>query len=171
MGNFELQADEVILYEGAVSTNIHKGNLLITLTSQKIVLEREKGLFKKERELVDSLPLDEVKYYNDAPQVKQKGSAVDVQTSSENLTITFSGMIEARKFTGKIVDAVTGTTLAKRVSDKTKDVLHEQTKQGIIRDIEEYIEQNETVADLETWLELKEELIQDIQRRRNNGRN
>ena len=124
MGNIELQADEVILYEGAVSTNIHKGNLLITLTSKKIVLEREKGLFKKERELVDSLSLDEVKYYNDAPQVKQKGSAVDVQTSSENLTITFSGMIEARKFTGKIVDAVTGTTLAKRVSDKTKDAFN-----------------------------------------------
>lgn len=124
MGNIELQADEVILYEGAVSTNNHKGNLLITLTSQKIVLEREKGIFKKERELVDSLLLEEVKYYNDAPQIKQKGSAVDVQTSSENITITFSGIIEARKFTGKIVDAVTGTTLAKRVSDKTKDAFN-----------------------------------------------
>lgn len=124
MANFELQADEVILYEGAVSTNIHKGNLLMTLTSQKIVLEREKGLFKKERELVDTLLLEEVKFYNDAPQIKQKGSAVDVQTSSENITITFSGMIEARKFTGKIVDAVTGTTLAKRVSDKTKDAFN-----------------------------------------------
>lgn len=124
MGNIELQADEVILYEGAVSTNNHKGNLLITLTSQKIVLEREKGIFKKERELVDSLLLEEVKYYNDAPQIKQKGAAVDVQTSSENITITFSGIIEARKFTGKIVDAVTGTTLAKRVSDKTKDAFN-----------------------------------------------
>lgn len=124
MGNIELQADEVILYEGAVSTNNHKGNLLITLTSQKIVLEREKGIFKKERELVDSLLLEEVKYYNDAPQIKQKGSAVDVQTSSENITITFSGIIEARKFTGKIVDAVTGTTLAKRMSDKTKDAFN-----------------------------------------------
>lgn len=30
-------------------------------------------------------------------------------------------MIEARKFTGKIVDAVTGTTLAKRSSNKIKD--------------------------------------------------
>lgn len=29
-------------------------------------------------------------------------------------------MIEARKFTGKIIDTVTGTTLAQRVSDKTK---------------------------------------------------
>ena len=36
------------------------------------------------------------------------------------MTVTFSGMIEAPKFTGKIVDAVTGTTLAKRSSDKIK---------------------------------------------------
>lgn len=48
-------------------------------------------------------------------------SEVEVQTVEQNLTIVFSGMIEARKFTGKIVDAVTGTTLAKRSSNKIKD--------------------------------------------------
>ena len=50
-----------------------------------------------------------------------QGSEVEVQTVEQNLTIVFSGMIEARKFTGKIVDAVTGTTLAKRSSNKIKD--------------------------------------------------
>lgn len=124
MGNYELQANEVVLYEGAVTSSNHKGNLLLTLTSQKVILEKEKGIFKKERELVDSISLEEVKFYNDAPQIKQKGSSVDVQTSQENITLTFSGMIEARKFAGKIVDAVTGTTLAKRVSDKTKDAFN-----------------------------------------------
>jgi hypothetical protein len=39
---------------------------------------------------------------------------------AKNITFTFSGMIEARKFTGKLIDTVTGTTLAQRVSDKTK---------------------------------------------------
>lgn len=124
MGNYELQANEVVLYEGAVTSSNHKGNLLLTLTSQKVILEKEKGIFKKERELVDSISLEEVKFYNDTPQIKQKGSSVDVQTSQENITLTFSGMIEARKFAGKIVDAVTGTTLAKRVSDKTKDAFN-----------------------------------------------
>ena len=121
MANYELQPEEVVLYEGAVTCKAYKGNLLMALTSQKLVFEKEKGLFKKERELVDIIPLESVKFYNDAAQIKQKGSEVEVQTVEKNLTIIFSGMLEARKFTGKIVDAVTGTTLAKRSSNKIKD--------------------------------------------------
>ena len=121
MANYELQPEEVVLYEGAVTCKAYKGNLLMALTSKKVVFEKEKGLFKKERELVDIIPLESVKFYNDAAQIKQKGSEVEVQTVEKNLTIVFSGMIEARKFTGNIVDAVTGTTLAQRSSNKIKD--------------------------------------------------
>ena len=120
MANFELSSDEVVLYEGVVSSNQYKGSLLITLTSLKIVLEKEKGLFKKTRELVDIIELATIKFYNDTVQIKQKGSKVEIQTTSGNITFTFSGMFEAGKFKGKIVNATTGTTLAKRVSDKTK---------------------------------------------------
>ncbi len=121
MANYELQAEEVVLYEGAITCKAYKGNLLMTLTSKKVVFEKEKGLFKKECELVDIIPLESVKFYNDAAQIKQKGSEVEVQTVEKNLTIVFSGMLEARKFTGKIIDAVTETTLAKRSSNKIKD--------------------------------------------------
>ena len=120
MANYDLQADEVVLYEGSATSNSHKGSLLVTLTSKKLVLEKEKGIFKKERELLDSVQLDSIKFYNDTAQIKQKGDAVEIQTAAANLMLSFSGMIEARKFTGKIVDAVTGTTLAKRSSDKIK---------------------------------------------------
>lgn len=120
MANFELSSDEVVLYEGVVSSNQYKGSLLITLTSLKIVLEKEKGLFKKTRELIDIIELATIKFYNDTVQIKQKGSEVEIQTTSGNITFTFSGMFEAGKFKGKIVNATTGTTLAKRVSDKTK---------------------------------------------------
>lgn len=47
MANYELQADEVILYEGTVTGKQYKGSMQITLTSNKIVLEKEKGVFKK----------------------------------------------------------------------------------------------------------------------------
>ena len=57
----------------------------------------------------------------------------------------------------------------KRIVLESLDILHEQTKQGIIRDIEEHIDQNGSVPDQATWMELKEELIQDIQRRRTHG--
>ncbi len=124
MANYELQPEEVVLYEGAVTCKAYKGNLLMALTSKKVIFEKEKGLFKKERELVDTIPLESVKFYNDAAQIKQKGYEVEVQTVYKNLTIIFSGMLEARKFTGKIVDAVTGTTLAKRSSNKIKDAFN-----------------------------------------------
>lgn len=120
MENYELKADEVILYEGTVTSNIAKGSLLLTLTSQKMIFEKEKGLFKKERELIATISHEEIKFYNDAAQIKQKSDFVEVQTVAMNITITFSGMLEARKFTGKVVDAVTGTTLAKRGSNKIK---------------------------------------------------
>lgn len=124
MANYELMADEVVLYEGVVTSKNYKGTLQLILTTQKIIFEKEKGLFKKERELIDILPLETVKVYNDAAQVKQKGDTVEVQTVDKNIAIVFSGMLEARKFTGKIVDAVTGTTLARRSSDKIKDAFN-----------------------------------------------
>lgn len=120
MGNYELREDEVVLYEGIVTGNVAKGTLQLILTSQKLIFEKEKGLFKKERELIDIFTHEDIKFYNDNAQIKQKGTNVEIQTVSQNITITFSGMIEARKFTGKIIDAVTGTTLAKRSSDKIK---------------------------------------------------
>ena len=124
MANYELMADEVVLYEGVVTSKNYKGTLQLILTTQKIIFEKEKGLFKKERELIDILPLETVKVYNNAAQVKQKGDTVEVQTVDKNIAIVFSGMLEARKFTGKIVDAVTGTTLARRSSDKIKDAFN-----------------------------------------------
>ena len=61
MTNFELLADEVVLYEGIVTSKNYKGSLQLTLTSHKIVLEKEKGIFKKERELVDVIMLETVR--------------------------------------------------------------------------------------------------------------
>lgn len=120
MANFDLLPEEVVLYEGSVTSKNYKGTILLTLTSLKLVFEKEKGIFKKERELVEIVALDTVKTYNDTAQIKQKGDTVEVQTVSANIALTFSGMLEARKFAGKMVDAVTGTTLAQRSSEKIK---------------------------------------------------
>lgn len=124
MGNFSLNADEVVLYENYVLCSGIKGSVYFTFTSQKMVFEKEKGVFKKEKELIDIILLENVKVYNDAAQVKQKGSDVEVQTVDKNITLTFDNMFEARKFAGKMVDTITGTTLAKRGSNKIKDAFN-----------------------------------------------
>ena len=120
MGNYELKADEVVLYEGEVKSQLYKGSLQVTLTSCRVIVERENGVFKKEKELLDTLLLADVKFYQDAAQIKQKGPVVDIQTTAKNIALTFAGALEAKKFAGKMMDAVTGTTLAKRVSTKAK---------------------------------------------------
>ena len=49
MGNYELESDEVILFKDVVTHNKIKGRLQLTLTSRKIILEKEKGIVKKKR--------------------------------------------------------------------------------------------------------------------------
>ena len=120
MANYRLQPDEVILFEGVVTGSNAKGNMLVTLTARQLIFEREKGLIKKQSELIETICLDNVKFYNEETQIEQKGSTVTIQTIEKNITLTFSGILEARKFTGKIIDAITGTTVAKRGSDRIK---------------------------------------------------
>ena len=121
MRTITLLEDEVVLYEGMATSNEYKGSLNITLTSYQIVVEKEKGIFKKEIELLDTISLEDIKTYNDVAQIKQKGNSVEIQTKAKNITFSFSGIFEARKFVGKAIDIMTGTTLAKRNSDKVKN--------------------------------------------------
>ena len=122
--NYEIGADEVILYEGKVG--YQQKTLLLTdfiLTSKKMIFENTKGVFKKEKVLVDQVNLDTIKIYNDEVQVKQKMDRIQIQTIDKNLTIYFSGLIEANKALTKIIDATTGTTVLKRGSNMVKGTL------------------------------------------------
>ena len=47
MGNYELQIDEVVQYEGIVRNNIFKGSVRLALTFKGMIFEKEKGLLKK----------------------------------------------------------------------------------------------------------------------------
>lgn len=123
MKNIDLSADEVILFEGTVTSPNMKGQNQLTLTSMKLVVERERGVFKKERELVDIVKLSDIKMYNGVVQIKQKGNSVELQTVKENMTLSFSVMVEAKKFSAKVIDAVTGTTFVQRGSEKIKEAI------------------------------------------------
>lgn len=129
MVNYELSADEVILYENSILSDFHKSSKII-LTSKKIIFEKTEmvklGLLKsKTKEVIeDQINLDSIKVYNGKAQIKQKGSAVYIQTTEKNFTINFEGLIEARKFITKITDAITGTTSFKRGTEKVKETFN-----------------------------------------------
>lgn len=78
MENFVIQPDEAVLYEGTVKCktyqgNLYQGNLLVTLTSQKLIFEKEKGIFKKENGLI-SFHWKTLKFIMMLRRLKQKDS-------------------------------------------------------------------------------------------------
>ncbi len=130
MNNYELEEDEVVLYEGSVVRDDIKESTNLILTSKKMIFEQSKsikiGLLKTKNEtiVIDTVMLETIKIYNGKIQVQQKGSNVYVQTTKNNFTIAFNGVMEARKFLTKITDAITGTTISERGTEKVKETLN-----------------------------------------------
>ena len=123
MNNYEIDNDEVILYEGKIGYNKNYMDVEFTLTSKKMIFEKKKGLIKKTKELIDIVALDKIKIYNDSVQIKQKSNELQIQTLDKNFSIYASGMIEAKKILTKIIDVLTETTITKRGSQKINDVI------------------------------------------------
>ena len=121
--NYEIEKDEVILYEGKIGFQKMGASTNFILTSKKMVFEKEKGLFKKEKEVLDVIELNKIKIFNSVPQIKQKMTELEIQTEEKKLSLYFNGMIEAKKVMTKIIDATTNTTVLKRGSEKVKGAI------------------------------------------------
>lgn len=118
MDNYVIDNDEVILFEGKVGYNKNNMDVEFKLTSKKMIFEKTKGVIKKTKELIDIVPLDKIKIYNDSVQIKQKMNELQVQTIDKNFSIYVNGILEAKKIIIKIIDTVTGTTVTKRGTQK-----------------------------------------------------
>ena len=124
--NYKIDTDEVILYEGSVGYKIEsekKKRLLFKLTSKKMIFEQEKGLFKKTKELIDIINLNDIKIFNGEVQCKQKLEELYIQTNQKNVYLIFDGIFEAKKVSNKIIDTITGTSMTERGSSKIKGAL------------------------------------------------
>lgn len=124
MQNYELGADEVILYEGMVRNTQVKDPVQTTLTSKRIIFEQEVGFFKKEKKLIDIISLESIKVYNNEVQITQNNEEVTIQSTEKNIKLIFEYKSDASKFTNKIIDTLTGTTLGERRTDKIKDAIN-----------------------------------------------
>ena len=122
---YEIDEDEVILYKGfaVYVVNSKNTNTNFTLTSKKMIFEQEKGVFKKTIELIDIVELSDLKIYNGEVQCKQKMTELQIQTKKKNFSIYLTGIFEAKKVNTLIINTITGTTVAKRGSNKVKDGL------------------------------------------------
>lgn len=127
MKKYKIESNEVILLKDTVTLSENKDVLQMTLTTQKIILEKEeeKGIFKKQnkRKVIKIIPLKDIKIYDGKVQIKRQNTVAYIQTLNNNIEITFKDMFKANKFVNKIVNTITGTTRMSRGVKKINNAI------------------------------------------------
>ena len=121
--NFQIEDDEVILFEGHAGYEENNSGSIstrFTLTSKRMIFEKEVGFFKTHYELYKEISLPDIKVFNGEVQCKQKAESVFIQTKNESISLFIGGILDARRVTTSIINTLTGTTSAERGSKKIK---------------------------------------------------
>lgn len=123
MNNYQLENDEVILFEGLVTVEELKSEVKFTLTSKKMKFEKEKGIFKRKLKTIDIIPLTNIKVYKENVQVKQNKENVMIQTINKNITLSCANMSEAKNIAEEIINIKTGSNKFNRNSKKATKIV------------------------------------------------
>ena len=124
MTNYNLQPNESVLYTGSVSMEKRSGSNELTLTNLNIIIVNTvKKLFAKEQVTVETYPVEQIKVYNEMPQIKQKYLKVEVFLTSGEVAFSFQTKTEAHKFVNAAMQLLTGKSVAERRADKVKGAI------------------------------------------------
>jgi hypothetical protein len=121
MINYALQQNETILYQGNVSLEKRTGTVEIILTNLNLVLIITTRKFLSKSQIdVETYPIEDIKIYNNVPQIKQKNACVEIFLTCGEIVANFDSMFEASKFVNSALRLITGKTMAERGADKFK---------------------------------------------------
>lgn len=124
MDNYKLKAEEVVFYKGAVTLKGKKGNTELLFTNLNVVfINRYKRLFSKEEITVIEYPTHEIKMYEGVPQIKTKGSSVEIYFKETEVEFEFDSKMELRKFINETNKYLTGESTAQKGAKKVKDAI------------------------------------------------
>lgn len=127
MEPYVFKEDEVIFLEVTVDRDAGP-EVDLKLTNYAIVMtwtEKHGRLFNKTVEdMVLFYPLDTIKKFEGAPQIKREGTEVTVQTIYANEKLDFQSKGEAKEFTEKIYELVTGMKMAERGAKKVNGAIN-----------------------------------------------
>ena len=119
MGNIKLKENEIILLESTCTSKLCDGILKLTLTSKRILIEGEKGWFKKKYRIIKRIKLEKVEVLNEKVQIKRKGNIVEI-FAKKSVVFEFEKKKDAKSFVSKSIVAITGKTWLMRSVDKVK---------------------------------------------------
>lgn len=142
MENYELTADEVVLYHGQVAllsdgkeskvSKMKKVETELVLTNLNFVfITKTKQVFKQEKVETEICSADTVKFYRDAPHILKKGTIVEVYFKGGEKFIEFPDKKQARVF---------GDTALRLVSGHSKFVRGVKKAQKEIKETEEALD-------------------------------
>ena len=106
MENYKLNKKEKIILEEMIGFNSKKINTKLTLTNERIFIEKEKGLFKKKLKLVETIYLEELKKENNKLKVTQNNNILEIETIYEPLTIYFEDSKILRTFIKEVENII-----------------------------------------------------------------
>jgi len=96
--------------------------LKIILTNLNFVfININKRLLHSDEAVVEVIPKEDVKFYNEKPQIKQQGSLVEMYFKHQEKSVTFNSRMDAYKFVHTANELLTGHTMAERGAAKVKD--------------------------------------------------
>lgn len=132
MKYYSLQPNEVVIFEEEatlIDTKTDKllfssinGELILT-NINIVTITKSKKLFSKEQVTVKVFPIEEIKLYNENPQIKQTDMNVEVYLINEKINLSFNSKSKAYKFTSKIIELITGKSISVRGAAKVKGAL------------------------------------------------
>lgn len=124
MENYKLKPEEVVFYKGDVTLKGKKGRTELIFTNLNLVLiNKYKKLFSKEEITISEYPVHEIKMYEGVPQIKAKGSLVEIYMKETEIEIEFESRMETHKFINATNKFLTGETTVQKGAKKVKDAI------------------------------------------------
>ncbi|MBQ8206394.1 MAG: hypothetical protein IJZ77_02945 [Bacilli bacterium] len=125
MKHYELESNEVVLYKGDVTQPNKKGLTQLILTNLNLVfIATHKKLFSKEQVTTETYPTNEIKIYNNIPQLKVNGDIVEIYLLSTDKEVKFPSKHELNCFINSANTLLTKKTKIERCAEKLKNTIN-----------------------------------------------
>ncbi len=124
MDNYNLKAEEVVLYKGNGLFKNKKGITELILTNINIVfINKYKKPFSKEEITVYEYSVRSIKIYEGVPQIRTKGNIVEIYLLENEVEFEFYAKTELHKFVNASNKLLTGETSVQKGAKKIKNAI------------------------------------------------
>lgn len=125
MENYNLESDEVPLYNVKVILVGKKENTELIVTNKNLVLiTKYKKILSEDKIEVLKYPISTIKIYKGMPQIIKKENIAEIFLLDTEIEIGFASKSELHKFISVINHLITGESSVQRVAKKVKNAIN-----------------------------------------------